>query len=317
MGAREVDLKNFFKGAATALVTPFDGREVNYAVLEKLIARQIKAGIGALAVLGTTGEAATVTNKERREIFAFCVRIRNKYDVTRRTKLIFGCGANDTREAVKNTEIAAKLGADGVLCITPYCNKCTQRGLYEYYREICRATALPVIAYNVPSRTGVNILPETMEAIAELKNIAGIKDAGGNMAQSLETLRRIRRQCDLYSGADELNLPVLLCGGAGVISVTANTAPSIVRALCEAVTAGDIARAIQINELLAPLNSALFCEVNPIPVKAAMNLLGFFCGKPRAPLTEIENEHFKMLSSALTEFRAAMKNEAFFKDCGL
>ena len=164
-------MKNFFKGAATALVTPFDGREVNYAVLEKLIARQIKAGIGALAVLGTTGEAATVTNKERREIFAFCVRIRNKYDETRRTKLIFGCGANDTREAVKNTEIAAKLGADGVLCITPYCNKCTQRGLYEYYREICRATALPVIAYNVPSRTGVNILPETMEAIA----FAGLK----------------------------------------------------------------------------------------------------------------------------------------------
>lgn len=189
-------MKNFFKGAATALVTPFDGREVNYAVLEKLIARQIKAGIGAVAVLGTTGEAATVTKKERREIFAFCVRIRNKYDETRRTKLIFGCGANDTREAVKNTEIAAKLGADGVLCITPYCNKCTQRGLYEYYREICQATALPVIAYNVPSRTGVNIQPETMEAIAELKNIAGIKDAGGNMAQTLETLRRIRRQCD-------------------------------------------------------------------------------------------------------------------------
>ena len=137
------------------------------------------------------------------------------------------------------------------------------------------------------------------------------------MAQTLETLRRIRRQCDLYSGADELNLPVLLCGGAGVISVTANAAPSIVRALCEAVTAGNIARAIQINELLAPLNSALFCEVNPIPVKAAMNLLGFFCGKPRAPLTEMENEHFKILSSALTEFRAAMKNEAFFKDGGL
>lgn len=143
-------MKNFFKGAATAMVTPFDGREVNYAVLEKLITRQIKAGIGALAVLGTTGEAATITNKERREIFAFCVRIRNKYDETRRTKLIFGCGANDTREAVKNTEIAAKLGADGVLCITPYCNKCTQRGLYEYYREICRRRLCPLSPTTFP-----------------------------------------------------------------------------------------------------------------------------------------------------------------------
>ena len=319
-------MKNYFRGAATALVTPFEGRNrarsVNYSCLKRLLTRQFAAGVSAVVILGTTGESATVTEKERREIFKFCVQARNSFygessgnfGGDRRAKLIFGCGANDTRVAAKRALAAQKLGADGVLAVTPYYNKCTQRGIYFYYREICAACDLPVIAYNVPARTGVNILPETMARIAELPGIAGLKDAGGNMAQSLETLRFIGDKCDLYSGADELNLPILLCGGAGAISVTANVAPRAVRAMCAAAEAGDYARAIHINDLIAPLNTALFCEVNPIPVKAAMNLLGFFCGKPRAPLTEIENEHLQKLAAEISRFAAAVKNEDFYKD---
>lgn len=323
-------MKNFFRGAATALITPFEGRNgargVNYSCLKQLLTRQFAAGVSAVVILGTTGESATVTEKERREIFKFCVQTRNSFYGDscgnscgeacgdRRTKLIFGCGANDTRTAEKRAAAAQKLGADGVLAVTPYYNKCTQRGIYFYYREICAACDLPVIAYNVPTRTGVNILPETMARIAELPQIAGLKDAGGNMAQSLEILRLIGDRCDLYSGADELNLPILLCGGVGAISVTANVAPRAVQAMCEAVGSGDYARAIRINDLLATLNEALFCEVNPIPVKAAMNLLGFFCGKPRAPLTELENGHLQTLAAAISRFAAAAKNEPFCKD---
>ena len=315
-------MKNFFRGAATALITPFEGRNrargVNYSCLKRLLTRQFAAGVSAVVILGTTGESATVTEKERREIFNFCVQARNGFYGEncgdRRAKLIFGCGANDTRAAAKHAAAAQKLGADGVLAVTPYYNKCTQRGLFLYYREIAAACDLPVIAYNVPARTGVNILPETMARIAELPRIAGLKDAGGNMAQSLETLRLIGDRCDLYSGADELNLPILLCGGAGAISVTANVAPRTVQAMCAAAATGDYARAIHINSFLAPLNTALFCEVNPIPVKAAMNLLGFFCGKPRAPLTELENEHLQTLAAAISRFAAAAKNVDFYKD---
>ncbi len=311
-------MKDFFRGAATAMITPFDGKGVNYECLKRLLTRQFSAGVIALVILGTTGESATVTEKERREIFKFCVRERDVFfsdtSGNRRAKLIFGCGANDTRTAATRAAEAQKLGADGVLAVTPYYNKCTQNGLYLYYREICAACDLPVIAYNVPSRTGVNILPETTARIAGLPKIAGVKDAGGNMAQSLETLRLIRDKCDLYSGADELNLPILFCGGAGVISVTANVAPRTVQAMCAAAETGDYARAVHINNLLAPLNAALFCEVNPIPVKAAMNQLGFFCGKPRAPLTEIESEHLQALAAAVSEFKTAAGNDDFLKD---
>lgn len=311
-------MKNFFRGAATAIITPFDGRSVNFTCFERLLKRQFESGIGAIVILGTTGESATVSKKERREIFKFCVRVRDSFYgadcENSRAKLIFGCGANDTYAAAKNAETAQRLGADGVLAVTPYYNKCTQQGLYFYYREICSASDLPMIAYNVPSRTSVNILPETMARIAELPRIAGIKDASGNMSQTLKTMRLIGDRCDLYSGTDELNLPILLCGGTGVISVTANVAPRTVQELCTAAETGDYARAIQINDMLAPLNSALFCEVNPIPVKTAMNLLGFFCGKPRAPLTEIETEHLQHLAAALAKFKSAAKNEEFLKD---
>ena len=328
-------MKRFFRGVGTALITPFNEKGVDFACLERLIERQIKGGADALIILGTTGEPAAMTDKEKRAVMEFSVKTVKKYGVhsvepdtarsenaacatadgTRaaqsgnRVKLIFGCGSNCTATAVKNARIAEELGADGLLAVTPYYNKCTQEGLYLYYKAICEATDLPVVAYAVPSRTGVNILPQTMEKISLLPNMAGLKDACGNMAQTLETMRRTRKNCDLYSGEDALNLPILLSGGAGVISVVSNLAPKAVKAMYTAITRGDIAEAIKIDDLLAPLTAACFCEVNPIPVKAALNALGYFCGTPRAPLTPPEKSHELLIKNAIEQVKKTALNE--------
>lgn len=186
----------------------------------------------------------------------------------------------------------------------PYYNKCTQNGLYAYYKAICEAVNIPVVCYNVPSRTGVNLLPATMERLAEIPNIAGIKEASGDMAQVLDTARRIRGKCDLYSGEDALNLPILCAGGTAVISVVSNLVPAGVKALVSAVERQDLERANRLNDALFPLVKACFCEVNPIPVKAGMNLLGFRAGAPRSPLTEVEEEHLELLKKALKAYGA-------------
>ena len=186
--------------------------------------------------------------------------------------------------------------------VTPYYNKCTQNGLVEYYKAICESVSIPVIAYNVPGRTGVEIQPATMAKIAEIPNIAGIKDAGGNMSKTMETFRLVREKCDVYSGEDALNLPILACGGAGVISVLSNILPADVKKLCTLVFEGKIEEAIALNDKLLPVANACFCEVNPIPVKAAMNMLGFNAGTPRAPLTEIEPQNAEKLSAALKNY---------------
>ncbi len=273
----------FCNGILTAMITPFTENGVNLEEFGKMIEYQIEGGTDALVVLGTTGEPATMTEAEKEEAITYAVK-----KAAGRIKIIVGTGSNNTAKAVAASVKAEKLGADGVLAVTPYYNKCTQKGLLEYYRAICAAVKIPVIAYNVPSRTAVNILPETAEKLACIPNMAGIKEASGNMAQVCETMRRIRGKMDLYSGEDFLNLPMLAIGGAGLISVTSNIAPALVKKMYTLVKQNKLDEANAVQDFLLPLEDACFLEVNPIPIKAAYNMLGFDAGVPRAPLTELE-----------------------------
>ena len=289
-------MTGFLKGSATAMITPFTTQGVNFDALGEMIEYQIQSGTDALVVLGTTGEPSVMTEQEKEEVMSYAVK-----KVAGRVKLLFGTGCNCTAHAVENSKKAEALGADGVLVVTPYYNKCTQRGIYEYYEAVCAAVKIPVICYNVPGRTGVNILPETMERLAGIPNMAGIKEASGNMAQVMDTARRIRGKCDLYSGEDALNLPILCAGGTAVISVVSNLAPREVKALVTAVENGDLKAANKLGDNLLPLVNACFAEVNPIPVKEGMNLLGFAAGAPRSPLTELEEAHRTRLAAAMKD----------------
>lgn len=285
-----------FSGILTAMITPFNKNGVNLDELGKMIEYQIDGGADALVILGTTGEPATMTEDEKEEVI--------KYSVKRaagRVKIIVGTGSNDTAKAVAASVRAERLGADGVLAVTPYYNKCTQKGLYAYYEAICGAVSIPVIAYNVPSRTAVNLLPETAEKIALLPNMAGIKEASGNMAQVCETMRRIRGKMDLFSGEDFLNLPMLAIGGAGLISVTSNIAPALVKKMYTLVKENRLEEANALQDFLLPLEDACFLEVNPIPVKAAYNMIGFDAGVPRSPLTELEEANKARLLKAIKD----------------
>ena len=290
-------MKGFFYGSATALITPFNENGVNYDAMGELIEYQIAGGTDAIIFLGTTGEPSTMSFEEEHILMDYAVK-----KVNHRVKAIFGCGSNNTADAVMTAKAAERFGADGLLAVTPYYNKCTQNGLVEYYKAICSAVSIPVIAYNVPGRTGVEIQPATMAKIAEIPNIAGIKDAGGNMSKTMETFRLVREKCDVYSGEDALNLPILACGGAGVISVLSNVIPTEVKKLCTLVREGKMAEAIALNDKLLPVANACFVEVNPIPVKEAMNILGFDAGKPRAPLTVIEDANREKLLNAMKNF---------------
>ncbi len=283
-------MTGFCNGILTAMITPFDEYGVNFTEFGKMIEYQIDGGTDALVVLGTTGEPATMTEDEKTETVKYAVK-----KAAGRIKIIVGAGSNDTAKAVAASKRAEELGADGVLAVTPYYNKCTQKGLYEYYKAICSAVKIPVIAYNVPSRTAVNILPETAEKLAYIPNMAGIKEASGNMAQVCETMRRIRGKMDLFSGEDFLNLPMLAIGGAGLISVTSNIAPALVKKMYNLVKQNKLDEANAVQDFLLPLEDACFLEVNPIPIKAAYNMLGFKAGTPRAPLTELEDCNKKIL----------------------
>ena len=295
-------MKGFLSGSATALITPFNENGVNYEVYGQLIDYQIENGTDALVLLGTTGEPSTMSFEEEHVLMEYAVK-----KVNGRCKVIFGCGSNNTADAIMTAKAAERFGADGLLAVTPYYNKCTQNGLVAYYKAICEAVSIPVIAYNVPGRTGVEIQPATMAKIAEIPNIAGIKDAGGNMSKTMETFRLVREKCDLYSGEDALNLPILACGGAGVISVASNIVPADVKKLCTLVKAGKTDEAIALNDKLLPLANACFVEVNPIPVKEAMNLLGFNAGVPRAPLTVMEDANREKLAAAMKNYGLEIK----------
>lgn len=273
----------FCKGIITAMITPFyENGGVNLPEFGKMIEYQIEGGADAVVILGTTGEPATMTDDEKVEVINYAVK-----NFKGRIKIIVGTGSNDTKKAIAASVRAEKLGADGILVVTPYYNKCTQAGLFEYYKAICEAVTIPVIAYNVPSRTAVNILPETVERLADIPNMAGIKEASGNMAQVVETMRRIRGKLDLYSGEDFLNLPMLAIGGAGLISVTSNIAPALMKKMYTLVQEKRMDEANEVQDFLLPLEDACFLEVNPIPIKAAYNMLGFEAGLPRSPLTEL------------------------------
>ena len=266
----------FLKGSATAMITPFTDGGVNLDEYGRTIEYQIENGTDALIVLGTTGEPATMTEEEKESVIRYAVE-----KCANRCKVIVGTGSNCTEKAVLASKKAEAIGADGVLAVTPYYNKCTQKGLISYYSAIANSIKIPVIAYNVPSRTGVNILPETMAQIAEIPNIAGIKEASGNMAQVMETARLIRGKCDLYSGEDILNFPILAAGGIAVISVVSNLLPKEIKTLTRLVFAGDYENALTLSDKLLPVAKACFTEVNPIPVKAGANLMGFDAGLPR------------------------------------
>lgn len=283
-------MTGFCDGIITAMITPFTESGVNFDEFGKMIDYQIEGGTDGLVVLGTTGEPATMTESEKIETIKYAVK-----KAAGRIKIIVGTGSNDTAKAVAASKRAEELGADGVLAVTPYYNKCTQKGLFEYYKAICEAIKIPVIAYNVPSRTAVNILPETVEKLATLPNMAGIKEASGNMAQVCETMRRIRGKMDLFSGEDFLNLPMLAIGGAGLISVTSNIAPALVKKMYNLVKANKLDEANEVQDFLLPLEDACFLEVNPIPIKAAYNMIGFNAGVPRSPLTELEEHNKKIL----------------------
>ncbi|MBO5525352.1 MAG: 4-hydroxy-tetrahydrodipicolinate synthase [Clostridia bacterium] len=292
-------MTGFFHGTATAMITPFKGDEVDFESFGRMIEYQIAGGTDVLVILGTTGEPATMTEEEKDAVMRFSVE-----KVNGRAKVVFGSGANSTKKAIEASKKAEALGADGLLVVTPYYNKCTQNGIYEYYSAIAQSVTIPIIAYNVPPRTGVNILPATAERLASIPNIAGIKEACGNMEQICETMRRIRGKIDLYSGDDNLNLPILAIGGEGLISVVSNLLPAEVKQVYTLVKEGKLKEANEIQDKLLPVIDACFIEVNPIPVKYGCEALGLGGGIPRAPLTELEDAHKKVMQDALDAFGA-------------
>ncbi len=283
--------KSIFKGVATALITPANKEGApDLAAYKKLIDWQIAEGINALVSCGTTGESATLSEKEYEEVLAAGAEATNG-----RVPFIAGTGSNDTAKAIAHTKKAAALGADAALVVTPYYNKATQKGLIASFFAIADSSPIPLILYNVPSRTGVNIQPETYAQMAEHPNIAGIKEANGDISSIAKTLSLVKDHLDLYSGNDDQIVPILALGGKGVISVLSNPFPRETAEITDRFFKGDIQGAAQLQLHFIPLISALFSEVNPIPVKAAMNALGYGENRLRLPLTEMEGEHKERL----------------------
>ncbi len=286
-----------FKGTATALITPFKDGRLDIDAYDRLLDFQLEGGVDAVVALGTTGEPATLTEEERAIIISRTVK-----KLKGKLKIIVGCGSNNTRVAAFECKRAEDMGADATLVVTPYYNKCTQEGLFEHYRAICEASSLPVICYNVPSRTGVNILPSTFgRLIKEVKGVVGIKEASGNIQQIAKCVAEAK-DAAVYSGDDGITVPVMALGGVGVISVASNIFPRQVAKMTSLCLSGDFPSAAKLQLELMPAVDALFSEVNPIPVKYAASRLGFGDGSVRLPLTPLSGEHRvlvdKILSSA-------------------
>lgn len=286
-----------FKGAATAIITPFDKEnKVDYAKFASLIEWQIAEGINAIVVCGTTGEGSTLTDEEHRDTLKFAVDYING-----RVPVIAGTGSNDTDYAIDMTKFACDIGADAMLVVTPYYNKATQKGLIKSFEAIADASTKPVILYNVPSRTGCNILPQTASVLADHPNIVAMKEASGNISQIAELAALTRDRLYIYSGNDDQIVPVLSLGGVGVISVLSNLMPKATVEICEKFFAGDVKGSADMQLRLLPLINALFSEVNPIPVKAAMAAMGFCENTLRLPLTTMEEEHEMKLLTLMRE----------------
>lgn len=288
-----------FEGAGVALVTPFtESGEVNYPKLKELVEEQIAGGTDSIIACGTTGESSTMTHEEHIEVVRFVCK-----EVNKRIPVIAGAGSNSTKEAIHLSQEAQKAGADGLLLVTPYYNKATQGGLIAHYTAIAEAVNIPILLYHIPGRTGVTMKPETIVKLCrDVPNIVGVKEASGNFSAIAEIMSMANGCVDLYSGNDDQIVPLLAMGGKGVISVLSNIAPRQTHDICETFFKGDVKKSCELQLKAIPLINQLFCEVNPIPVKAGMNLMGKEVGPLRLPLTEMEPQNQEGLKKAMAEY---------------
>ena len=290
--------KILFKGCGTAIVTPFTDEGVNFDEFRKLIEFQISEGVDALIVCGTTGESSTMSLEERKETIKFAKEVSNG-----RVPIIAGTGGNCTKSVIEMTKWAESIGVDGALIVTPYYNKTTQSGLIAHYSEIAKNTKLPIILYSVPSRTGVNITPETCLELSKIPNIVAIKEASGNISQVAEIKNLCKDNLQIYSGNDDQILPILSLGGIGVISVLSNLFPKETHNIVTDFLERNTSKALDGQIKAIPLIKALFCEVNPIPVKAGLNMIGYNVGIPRLPLIEMSEKGKERLKTAIDEYK--------------
>lgn len=280
-----MEKKTVFTGAATAIITPMTEQGVDYPAFKRLIDWQIEEGIDALVICGTTGEGATLSDQEHREVLRFALEA-----AAGRVPMIAGTGSNDTSYAIELTRYACELGYDAMLVVTPYYNKSTQKGLIKTFTAIADASTKPLIIYNVPSRTGVNVEPATYAVLAEHPMIGAIKEANGNISKIVETAALVKGKLDIYSGNDDEIVPIMACGGKGVISVLSNVVPKETSLMCHKMLEGDVEGAMELQAKYLPMIRSLFCEVNPIPAKAAMAAMGFCENYVRLPLVPMEKE---------------------------
>ena len=288
--------KVIFKGCATALVTPFTNDGINFEELRKLIEFQILEGIDGLVICGTTGESSTMSLAEKKSVIDFSVKVTNG-----RVPIIAGTGRNNTADAVAMSKYAESVGADGLLLVTPYYNKTTQKGLIAHFSKIAERVNIPIILYNVPSRTGLNIEPETCLELSKIPNIVAIKEASGNISQVAKIANLCNDELTIYSGNDDQILPILSLGGLGVISVLSNVYPKFVHEMIMDYLTGNWQKATASQIYSLPLINALFSEVNPIPIKYALNKIGFDCGIPRLPLVELSDKNKERIDTLLKE----------------
>lgn len=288
---------SLFKGSGVAIVTPFNTQGVDFKKLEELLEWHIKSGTDAIIVCGTTGEASTMTEQERKETIKFAVDIVNK-----RLPVIAGTGTNNTAASVSMSKWAESIGVDGLLVITPYYNKTTQKGLVEHFKAVATSVKVPIIVYNVPGRTGMNITPKTLKQICDFDNIIAVKEASGNISQIAEIKALCGDRLDIYSGNDDQIIPILSLGGVGVISVLANIIPKDVHDICELYLAGKTKEALKLQLDSLALTNSLFTETNPIPVKTAMNLLDMEVGNLRLPLCDMTEGNLEILKKELKNY---------------
>ncbi len=289
--------KILFKGCGTAIATPFTKDGVNFEEFKKLLEFQIQEGADAIIVCGTTGESSTMTKQEKKDTIRFAIDT-----VAKRIPVIAGTGGNNTKEAIEMSQYAESVGADGLLLVTPYYNKTTQEGLIAHYSVIAQSVSIPIILYNVPSRTGVNILPETCLALSKIPNIVAVKEASGNISQVAKIAALCQEDLAIYSGNDDQIIPILSLGGLGVISVLSNIEPKFTHQMVMDFLNGNTKAAKEAQLKCLPLVDALFCEVNPIPVKAALCMKGYAFGIPRLPLIEMSSKGKEKLQKAIEEF---------------
>ncbi|MCI1577649.1 4-hydroxy-tetrahydrodipicolinate synthase [Clostridium beijerinckii] len=289
---------SIFQGSAVAIVTPFNENGINFESLKNLLEWHVKEGTDAIVICGTTGEATTMTEKEKKDTIKFTVDVINK-----RIPVIAGTGSNNTAAAISMSKYAESVGVDGLLVITPYYNKTTQNGLIKHFKAINDEVNTPIVLYNVPSRTGVNIAPKTLVKLAELSNVVAIKEASGNISQILQMKELCRDSIDIYSGNDDQIVSIMSIGGIGVISVLANIIPNKVHEIAKKCLSNNFKEALDIQLDTLSLANTLFLETNPIPVKTAMNLMGLDVGPLRLPLCEMDSNNEEILKAALLDYK--------------